>query len=79
MSSGVGEWKNGHACRKCRKHFATAHMAATHYRWAEREGSMLVKGTDRNGLGASIYDVRKIFGILDPFPPLSAFGTDLQY
>ena len=24
--------------------------------------------------GASIYDVRKIFG-----PPLSAFGTDLQY
>ena len=28
-------------------------------------------------LGASVYDVCKIFGILDP--PLSAFGTDLQY
>ena len=27
---------------------------------------------------ASIYDVRKIVGILDPLP-LSAFGTDLQY
>ena len=32
MSSGVGKWKNGHACRKCRKHFATADLAATHYR-----------------------------------------------
>ena len=29
--------------------------------------------------GASIYDVRKNFGIFDPLPPLSAFGTDLQY
>ena len=29
--------------------------------------------------GSSIYDVRKIFGILDPLPPLFAFGTDLQY
>ena len=28
---------------------------------------------------SSIYDVRKIIGILDPLPPLSAFGTDLQY
>ena len=27
--------------------------------------------------GASIYDVRKVFGILDP--PLFAFRTDLQY
>ena len=32
MSSGVGKWKNGHACRKCRKHFSTADLAATHYR-----------------------------------------------
>ena len=30
-----------------------------------------------SSLGASIYDVSKIFGILDP--PLSAFGTNLQY
>ena len=28
--------------------------------------------------GPSIYDVRKILGFFDP-PPLSAFGTDLQY
>ena len=27
----------------------------------------------------SIYDVRKILGFFDPLPPLSAFGTDLQY
>ena len=35
------------------------------------------RGTHRWIKGASIYDARKIFGILDP--PLSAFGTDLQY
>ena len=29
--------------------------------------------------GPSIYDVRKILGFFDPLPPLSAFGTDLQY
>ena len=29
--------------------------------------------------GPSTYDVRKISGFLDPLPPLSAFGTDLQY
>ena len=30
--------------------------------------------------GASIYDVRKILGFFfDTLPPLSAFGTDLQY
>ena len=27
----------------------------------------------------SIYDVRKILGFFDPLPPLSTFGTDLQY
>ena len=38
-----------------------------------------ITGTQKKAThkGASIYDVRKIFGILDP--PLSAFGTDLQY
>ena len=29
--------------------------------------------------GPSIYDARKILGFFDPLPPLSAFGTDLQY
>ena len=29
--------------------------------------------------GPSTYDVRKILGFFDPLPPLSAFGTDLQY
>ena len=29
--------------------------------------------------GPSTYDVRKILGFFDPPPPLSAFGTDLQY
>ena len=34
---------------------------------------------DKVSKGPSIYDVCKIFGIFDPLPPLSAFGTDLQY
>ena len=29
--------------------------------------------------GPSTYDVSKILGFFDPLPPLSAFGTDLQY
>ena len=29
--------------------------------------------------GPSTYDVRKILGFFYPLPPLSAFGTDLQY
>ena len=30
-------------------------------------------------LGASRYDIRKIFGFFDLLPPLSAFGSDLYY
>ena len=35
--------------------------------------------TARYGKGPSIYDVCKILGFFDTLPPLSAFGTDLQY
>ena len=36
-------------------------------------------GLDRLIKGPSIYAVRKSLGFFDPLPPLSAFGTDLQY
>ena len=38
-----------------------------------------VQGAGQCLKGPSIYDVRIILGFFDPLPPLSAFGTDLQY
>ena len=33
----------------------------------------------RLGQGRYLYDVRKILGVLDPLPPLSEFGSVVQY
>ena len=72
-----------------------SHSGETPLHWASQKGhkhvvQMLLDGgarpekTNKDGenplhQGSSIYDIRKIIGILDPLPPLSAFGTDLQY
>ena len=48
-----------------------------HFRpWANEKVLATGSGSD---MGPSIYDVRKMLGFFDPVPPLSAFGTDLQY
>ena len=57
-----------HICYMCDKMF-------THYK-THLDHMKTVHGTRK---GPSIYDVRTILGTFDPLPPLSLFGTDLQY